>query len=147
MEPKLGMPVILMPFLTTQSSSAGSSPPTTSLRSGGLGFRPSENFAHFTPGPPWQLTQPRAAKARAPICTTAGSSTDMGGTLVAWWEIEASRMETSVGVTMAGSCAAGKAVEPAKKVYSSAHDNEDRQNPDQSQNSHPGDRRRARHSR
>jgi hypothetical protein len=49
--PKLGMPVILMPFLMTQNSSWGSRSFTTSLRFGG-GFSPSENLAGFTPGPP-----------------------------------------------------------------------------------------------
>src|SRR5206468_9409368 len=64
--PKLGMPVILMPFLTTQNSWRGCAAPTTSLRSGGAGLRPSENFAHSAPGAPWHPTQPRSLKARAP---------------------------------------------------------------------------------
>src|SRR4051812_15697094 len=39
---KLGMPVILMPFLTTQNNSRGSRLGATSLRSGGSGLSPSE---------------------------------------------------------------------------------------------------------
>jgi len=50
--PKLGMPVHLMPFLTTQNNWRGSRLFTISLRSGGSGRRPSENLAQFTPGAP-----------------------------------------------------------------------------------------------
>jgi hypothetical protein len=49
---KLGMPVMLMPFLTTQNSSRGSRSGTTSFRSGGSGRKPSDHFAHSTPGAP-----------------------------------------------------------------------------------------------
>src|SRR3954469_6490470 len=60
--PKLGMPVMRMPFLTTQNSWLGGNASTISERSGGLGFIPSENFAQSAPGPPWQATHPRSAK-------------------------------------------------------------------------------------
>src|ERR1700693_5308236 len=45
---KLGMPVMLMPFLITQKIWPGRSS-ATSLRSGGSGCRPSENLAQLTP--------------------------------------------------------------------------------------------------
>src|SRR5271166_164517 len=76
--PKLGIPVILMPCLTTQNSCCGGRTLTTALRLG-AGFRPSENLAGLTPGPPWQLVQPSSEKARAPACTRAASSSDPGG--------------------------------------------------------------------
>ena len=50
--PKLGMPVMLMPFLTTQNSCCGVRSFATSLRWGGSGCRPSEILAHSTLGPP-----------------------------------------------------------------------------------------------
>src|SRR5262252_4931110 len=50
--PKLGIPVMWMPCLTTQNKSCGLSWSTSSLRSGGSGRKPSENLAQFTPGAP-----------------------------------------------------------------------------------------------
>src|SRR5215213_945607 len=76
---KLGMPVMLMPFLTTQNSSRGWRSGTISLRSGGSGRNPSDHFCHSTPGAPWQFTQPRWEKAFAPACTEAGVSYPEGG--------------------------------------------------------------------
>ena len=38
---------------------------------------------HSTPGPPWQLVQPRAMKAFAPACTLVGASKPDGGCCVA----------------------------------------------------------------
>src|SRR2546422_10838739 len=52
MAPKLGMPVMLTPFLMTQNSCGGEISSARSLRSGGSGRKPSENLAQFTPGPP-----------------------------------------------------------------------------------------------
>src|SRR4029077_8413356 len=52
MAPKLGMPVMLIPFLITQNNCCGARSLAISLRSGGSGFNPSENLAHLTPGPP-----------------------------------------------------------------------------------------------
>ena len=52
--PNEGMPVILMPFLTTQKVSSGSSRPT-SESSGGSGFRPWPISEMLTPGAPWQV--------------------------------------------------------------------------------------------
>src|SRR5262249_31505184 len=49
---KLGMPVMLIPFLITQNNWDGERSPTISFRSGGSGCRPSENFAQLTPGAP-----------------------------------------------------------------------------------------------
>jgi hypothetical protein len=50
--PKLGMPVMLIPFLITQNNCSGARSLAISLRSGGSGCSPSENLAHLTPGPP-----------------------------------------------------------------------------------------------
>src|SRR6202011_643478 len=89
--PKLGMPVMLMPFLITQNSSFGRRSLTTSLRSGGSGLSPSENFAHSTPGAPWQFQQPRVWNAFAPAWMLAGLSSGIGGASAALWLIEAVR--------------------------------------------------------
>src|SRR5262249_61557611 len=89
---------------------------TSSLRSGGSGRKPSENLAQFTPGAPWQLTQPRSEKARAPSCTTATSSSDIGGVSVACRTIEAWRMRTSAQLTTAGTSSLAATLEkPPKK--------------------------------
>jgi hypothetical protein len=58
---KLGMPVMLMPFLIIQNSWAGERSPATFFRSGGSGCSPSENLSHVTPGAPWQFAQPKLA--------------------------------------------------------------------------------------
>src|SRR5215471_13657298 len=101
--PKLGIAVMLMPFLTTQNKCSGSRSFASSLRSGGSGRNPSENFAQLTPGAPWQLIQPRSEKARAPACTTAGSSSDIGGLSFACRAIEAVRTWTNNHFTGAAS--------------------------------------------
>jgi hypothetical protein len=48
--PKLGMPVILMPFLISQNNSRGGRTLTTSLRLGG-GFSLAEKASGSAPGP------------------------------------------------------------------------------------------------
>src|SRR5262249_2049349 len=92
-----------MPFLTTQNSSSGLRWSTSSLGSGGSGRGPSENLAHSAPGAPGQLKQPRSENARAPACTVAGSSSDIGGLSVACRLIEARRMLASADLTNGGS--------------------------------------------
>src|SRR6516162_11721456 len=90
-DPKLGIPVMVMPFLITQNSSAGELSLAISLRSGGSGCIASANLAQPTPGPPWQVGQPRSENARAPACTVAESLSLSGALSVAWRSIEASR--------------------------------------------------------
>src|SRR5580704_8395070 len=101
--PKLGMPVMLMPFFTTQKMCRASRSLAMSFKSGGSGCSPSENFAQSTPGPPWQLAQPRVKNARAPACTTAGSSSDIGGVVTACLLIEAFRTKVKAQATTFGS--------------------------------------------
>src|SRR5216684_2753053 len=103
MAPKLGIAVILMPFLTTQKSWAGSRSWAMSFRSGGSGFKPSENFCQFTPGAPWQVVQPRSENARAPARTISGSSRLTGLVKRARRSIDAMRTLTSAQFTMPGS--------------------------------------------
>ena len=56
--PKAGIPVMRMPFLTTQNSSASESCCRAGASmSGGLGFIPSWNSAGSMPGAPWQGKQ------------------------------------------------------------------------------------------
>src|SRR5262249_25566230 len=97
------MPVMLMPFLITQNNSFGRRSLTTSLRSGGSGCSPSENFAHSTPGAPWQFQQPRAWNAFAAVWMFAGLSIGIGGASVAWRLIEAMRTLTNAHLTAAES--------------------------------------------
>src|SRR5262249_62133454 len=98
-----GMPVMLMPFLITQNNSFGRRSLTTSLRSGGSGCSPSENFAHSTPGAPWQFQQPRAWNAFAPAWMLAGLSIGIGGASAAWRLIEAVRALGNAPLTTAES--------------------------------------------
>src|SRR5260370_2331024 len=92
-----------MAFVTTQDRSWGLRSLRRCLRSGGSGRKPSENLAQLTPGAPWQLTQPRSEKARAPACTIEGSSSDAVGVSVACRLIEAKRTWTSAHLTEAES--------------------------------------------
>ena len=103
MAPKLGMPVILMPFLMTQNSSRGSRAATIFFRSGGSGRRPSDHLAQSTPGAPWQLAQPRSQNALAPARIVAASSSEVGGVPVACRATEDMRVRLSAQATMPGS--------------------------------------------
>jgi hypothetical protein len=60
-------------------------------------------LAHSTPGAPWQLKQPRSENARAPACTVAGSSSEIGGLSVACRAMEAKRIFESADLTNEGS--------------------------------------------
>src|SRR5262249_45614801 len=101
---KLGMPVMLIPFLITQNNCDGARP-ATSLRSGGSGCSPSEYFSQATPGAPWQFAQPWAAYAFAPAWTVCAALMLAGGWSVACRLIDAVRAWISAQRTIPGSSA------------------------------------------